>query len=135
MRITITRHVDDDHFDILAESGTHKATAEIYCETARLADFGRQLMEFPRDLRHEVVFQSGSESPSYVFLVRLRAFVHDSSGHVALEVFMRSRFDPPNGADSHFFIHSDAAALNRLGAALLHWAQTSEGHFEFDRAA
>jgi len=133
MRIAITRHLDDEHFEILAASATHMATTDVYCEVEQFDMFGEQLMEFPRNLRDEVVFQSGSEDPHFAYLARLRAFVYDSAGHVALQVVMRSNFTPPYTAQAHFFIHSEAAGLNRLGDALRRWVRLSRNeHFVYD---
>lgn len=114
---------DDGMFQLgaRASSAAHAAYHEVYVYPEQLTAFANELREFPRDVRSEVVLESGSKDPKWYGYMRMRVFVLKATGKSALEFESEVRGEPPVRAESHFFVPGMPADFNRMGAELAVW--------------
>jgi hypothetical protein len=95
-------------------------------------EFGAKLRAFPSSVKDSAVFEYGADDPKQYCWVRLRAYVYDSRGHTALEIFVQNNLEPPARASGVFSVKLEAATLNTLGQELIAWSRLKEGDFEFE---
>ena len=105
-------------------NGHQYGDAEIYANAEDVKDWGAALVDFPQHKAHVYLWEAGSEyqEDRYAHYMRLRCFVRDSVGHSAIQVRYSNNGEPPHKELFEFTIPVDAAALNRLGSALLRFA-------------
>lgn len=127
--------VDDSsaHMELRASNGQLSTTQDFYCYPDDVRSFGEQLVDFPRDLSHEARWEIGSSDSEWAYHIWLRAYVHDSVGHTALEIHVDNHAVAPYRHLSDFSIVCEAAALNRLGRMLVAWDR--EGALEWKALA
>ncbi|MFN8443318.1 MAG: hypothetical protein U0175_21255 [Caldilineaceae bacterium] len=111
---------------VSASNGRFTATVEDYFVPEEIASFAQQLLNFPQHLDHEVVFEWGKDHDDSDSYLRLRAYVYDQLGHVALEIRMRTNGIAPWTSSACFAIATEAASLNKLGETLSRWARSDE---------
>jgi hypothetical protein len=139
MQIRIRKLSEDDydvpHVELSISGDGFAARQDSYVENEEWLEFGAALQSFPKNIEHEVAFESGAPGGEYYCYILLRAFVYDGVGHSALEVKISNQSQPPYGASAHFYVSCEAATLNRLGKSLELWARSKETRFVFSTDA
>lgn len=115
----------------LAGNG-RESWGEAYCYPQKFLEFGRALIDFPSSISHEVKFELGSTDSRYAEHLLLRAFVHDSVGHCALEFIGETRGNAIVSSSVRFAVPTQAASLNELGRQILVWAESPTLLFSFE---
>lgn len=123
-RIIFTANVDldgDVTFDIEVIRPDVKTHTYFYGDADMLTEFGRKLMDFPKNAEETVCFEWGhAEYPTAFGYLRMEAYCSSPVGHTALRITVE------NGEQAahhrfEFSIPSEAASINRLGALLATW--------------
>ncbi|HEY0106435.1 MAG TPA: hypothetical protein VGB91_10155 [Rhizomicrobium sp.] len=107
--------------ELAATDGRFSAAAGFYTNAEYFSDFARALMDFPKTRADQAVFEIGSLTGNANCYARLRVYLRDELGHVAVEVQIDNRREDHHRAKAMFNIHCEAAASNRLGDSLLRW--------------
>jgi hypothetical protein len=103
---------------------------EDYFADYQLRDFGVSLQQFPSKLHHEVTFENGIDTAGFRGYLFMRAYVHDSAGHVAVQFKLRVTAAPVLSAYADFSILTEAASVNGFGRALVAWVTSGQEFFE-----
>jgi hypothetical protein len=111
--------------DFAASNGVFSGGFDFYCATESLVAFATELIHFPATLESEVVWEVGSPklAERHYRYLHLRAHVFDHRGHCGLQMRMSSNNEPPDDASCDFTVTAEAAAINRLGEALLRFSR------------
>jgi len=107
--------------EVQASDGFTMATQDIYVYPEDLNNFACELQAFPKNLQHQVTLESGSKDPGHYNYLLLRAFVHDSVGHSALEMEISDNSKPPARAEAHFYLLCEPSLLNEVGHRITDW--------------
>ncbi len=121
---------------IQASNGLMMATQDIYVYPKDLSAFAYELQSFPKNLQHKVTLELGSKDPKYYNYILLRAAVHDSVGHSALEIEISNNLQPPARTEAHFYLTCEPALLNEVGHKIIGWTKdmTEPFHIEWNNA-
>jgi hypothetical protein len=115
---------DDTSFKIKANNEHCAASLEFYGTPKEFFEFGAELVNFPKDINHEVHYPplgTYDENITYAYYLTIKAFCYDPSGHAALEINLINTGSVPYSYEASFYIQTDVASLNRLGKKLIHW--------------
>jgi hypothetical protein len=107
--------------EIKASDGFTMATQDVYVYPEDLNKFACELQTFPTSLQHRVTLELGSKDPGYYNYLLLRAFVHDSVGHSAIEMEISDNSKPPARAEAHFYLLCEPSLLNEVGHKISDW--------------
>jgi hypothetical protein len=106
-----------------ASNERYSATQDVYVYIKDLKNFATELQEFPLCLKHQVTLEVGSKKPEYYDYLLLRALVHDSVGHSAIEIEMADHLKPPRFTHAHFYLSCEPALVNELGHRIADWTK------------
>ncbi|HEX8330159.1 MAG TPA: hypothetical protein VF629_21675 [Hymenobacter sp.] len=124
-RIIITANVDldgDCTFDIDVIRHDVKTHTYFYGDASVFKEFGKKLLDFPKNVAETVSFEAGyAEHPSVFGYLRIEAYCASPVGHTALRIIAENNKNPPGHHRFEFSIPSEAASLNKLGAQLANW--------------
>lgn len=112
--------------EIRASNGTFSGATDFYVDASEVRAMGVALTRFPSRAGDEFVYEYGSGDPADRFYryFRMRAYTLDRAGHCALQLAMNLNESEPGEGACRFSIHPlEAAALNRLGALLVRFAE------------
>jgi hypothetical protein len=115
---------DDTSFVIRANNDKCSASLEFYGTTEEFADFGEELIDFPKNINQQVHYPPrGSYDPNvaYAYFLTIKAFCYDPSGHAALEVVIDTNGSRVYDYQARFCIEADVATLNKFGQRLKNW--------------
>jgi hypothetical protein len=112
---------DDIQFEIEVQSNCCKTTLDFYGHADLFEGFGRNLMQFPKNIADKVSFQLGEDESSWAYYLMIEAFCFDSSGHSALKILVDNKGEMISSHRSEFALRSEAASINSFGKMLLDW--------------
>jgi len=112
-------------FEVAASNGAFQVRQEFYAYHSDIKEFGSALMKFPLTGKDEVRFDIGFRNPAQAHWLLLRAYIYDSTGHAGLLFECCDNTVDPWRQEARFTIRCEVASLNRLGKALVEWAQNS----------
>src|SRR5260221_9180741 len=118
MRFEIVHPDDGDGYfqiGITASSNEHKSFLEVWTTWESLGELAEGFASFPEAAQREFVWEEGSRDAKTDIFCRLRAFLHDSRGHAAIEVEFERHSNSPYYSNNHFFLLCEAASINHLG--------------------
>jgi hypothetical protein len=119
IRITRIPYEEPYHLCLVmrASNGPHRAEITFYVNAKDLIEWADHLEVFPRHRTDVFLWEVGSERPedSFAHYVRLRAFIHDSSGHCAIHLRFNNNQDLPDREIAEFCIRAEASQINHLG--------------------
>lgn len=120
------RDPDDDMLELRLSlhSSNQFVTVDFYDYEPSLAKWGEHLIAFPAGIDDEVAFEKGAKGDNSNLWLTIRAFVANGDGATALEIEYEKRGDRLDRQRAHFAVPLEAAAINRLGAALKCWSPT-----------
>lgn len=100
-----------------ASNGSHRAEITFYVNAKDLIEWADHLEVFPKHGTDVFLWEVGSERPEdrFAHYVRFRAFIHDGSGHCALQLRFNNNQDPPGREVAEFCIRAAASQINHLG--------------------
>ncbi|MCB2407471.1 hypothetical protein [Hymenobacter lucidus] len=122
-RIVFAVSMDDDWdctFDVTVAYGTIEAHMHFYGQPDTWSQFGKQLLNFPRNPADSAVFEGGVNTKGYDFMC-LKAYCYDAGGHTALKVIIDNNAEEPRECRIEFSILSEPASLTQLGRLLAGW--------------
>lgn len=105
------------HLVMRASNGRQRAEITFYVNAKDLTQWADHLEVFPRHGTDVFLWEAGSERPedSFAHYIRLRAFIHDSSGHCAIHLRFNNNQDLPDREIAEFCIRAEASQINYLG--------------------
>jgi len=115
---------DDTSFRISASNGNCAASLDFYGTAEEFADFGTELIDFPKNINQEVHYpprESYDENQLYAYFLTIKAFCYDPNGHAALKIAIDTHGSLMDDYHATFFIKTDVATLNRFGQKLKNW--------------
>ncbi|MBK0404421.1 hypothetical protein I5M27_15590 [Adhaeribacter sp. BT258] len=114
---------EEFYFEITASNQVFKVTHNaFYGEESWFQDFAKQLVDFPKSQDQVVKFEAGKENEKgWLNHFMIKVFCFDPNGHCAIEILSEDNSEPPSNYRINFSLNSEAAAINRLGKALLDW--------------
>jgi hypothetical protein len=101
-----------------ANSVNIQSRITFYVKEYELLDLQKRLLEFPRDTKDVVEWSVGEDKLSSYAYFKLRVFLYDKQGHVALEIIMDNKLVEPYSMKSHFYIPTEVGSINELGRKL-----------------
>ena len=112
---------EEMHIGVWANNGDFQAMQDIYIYREQLNDWARELVDFGKSPDDKAVFEYGSTDPNFYAQLRLTAFIYESRGASALEIFIDNHSMSPYLSRAEFCIFCAPADLNELGAMILDW--------------
>jgi len=116
---------------LFVEGERRSIAIDFYDYADHLKKWGEELMTFPACANEEVAFENGAKDGNAYLWLAVRAFVTDGVGNTALEIEYRKPGNRLHLEVARFAIPVEAAAINRLGAALKSWEPTAHGPLTF----
>lgn len=133
--IIVRRHLYEEPYntqlEILVSNGSFAGGTDIYCNVSDLREIGKRLLEFPKFIGDEYVYEYGSSDSArrvYRHLI-LRAYTLDRSGHCALQIEMNLNRDEPEEGACRFSMKCEPNSLVRLGELFIAFERLE--HLEF----
>lgn len=128
---------DDDglmQVEISLTGNGHQSWNKVYCYPDATAEFGSALISFPNSITDEIQFEIGSLDASTSEYLNIRAFVHDKTGHCAIQFQSIMRGNELVSASVNFVVPTEAASINEMGKALVTWSANPTTAFLFEGA-
>ena len=127
------RDPDDGMLELRLSLGTTAqfVAVDFYDYAPSLTAWGAQLAAFPAGIEDEVAFEKGAKGDDTNLWLAVRAFVVNGTGATALEIEYERRGDRLDRENARFAVPIEAAAINRLGAALKCWSPTEHAPLVF----
>jgi hypothetical protein len=122
--IKIAANVDYEEyctFDVTILKGAIETHLHFSGHTDTWKSFGEQLMNFPQNATHEVMFQEGRDEGYGPWFISIKAYCYNHQGHTALHLIMDNQERLPQKCRVEFSILAEAASINNLGARLFNW--------------
>lgn len=122
--IKIAASVDYDEyctFEVTISKGTIETHLHFYGHSDTWKNFGAQLMAFPQDAAHKVMFQEGNDDNYGPWFLSIKAYCYDHQGHTALHIIMDNQERLPQKCRVEFSVLAEAASINKLGLILFNW--------------
>ncbi len=117
--------------EVTASNDAQVGTQDFYAYPETIANFGRNLMDFPKTASDIVSIEYGVQSNFYCYFL-LRVATLNARGNSAFELKFNSRSDPPSKVECNFFMASEPATINSFGKLLLDWLAKMDEPLKFE---
>lgn len=119
------------HYHVYADNGICSVGLEIYGYDDEFQKFADDLIEFPKNINHEITFELGNKDPKYAFYFMIKAYCFLRNGQSALKIIAWNNGDEQTEYNADFTLKAEPASLNKFGADLKKWNPNEYEEFEW----
>ena len=110
-------------------------SVDIFSYKDEITHLATELMAFPKDIKHEVLFQYGEDNPKIYSMMELKFYVWDKTGQGCMRFSACNNAKEPYYKKASFPLFADVSSINDLGKYLAQWIENpgAVGSFVFQR--
>lgn len=110
-------------------------SVDIFAYKDEITRLAAELMAFPKDIKHQVLFQYGEENPEIYSMLELEFYVWDKTGQGCMRFSACNNAKEPYFKKASFPLFADVSSINDFGKYLTQWIEkpSSTGIFSFQR--
>lgn len=103
-----------------AKSANIYSQLNFYVTESELLELKEKLLKFPISKDESIEWIIGSKEGNTYAYFKLKVFIINKRGHVAVEIEMNNKLKHPYTLYSHFYIPTEIASINELGKNISH---------------
>lgn len=110
-------------------------SVDIFAYKDEITQLAAELMAFPKDIKHQVLFQYGEENPKIYSMLELKFYVWDKTGQGCIRFSACNNAKEPYYKKASFPLFADVSSINDFGKYLAQWIKKSSslGTFTFQK--